>query len=181
MRSRSTLSVTPEGPFDASVRSRPSMFVKRCSSSGAIRRSKTSRRGVLRDAEFASPPSAMPTEINPHIASATVQRSLRAAKTAMAVRRKRNGTAELTGGKTKIPAVMPAQRAIAGIAAGHRTTAGEQKFCPQATGYRLPATGYRLAASQPSSRFPRGNPESPARRARACAPRESLRPRPTRR
>src|SRR5688500_8082153 len=91
----------------------------------------------------------MPSEINPHVTSATVQRSLRAAKTAMAVRRKRHGTAELTGGETKIPAVMPAQRAIAGIAAGNRTTASEQKFCPQApaTSYQLPATGYQLVRS----------------------------------
>ena len=44
----------------------------------------------------------------------------------------------------KMPAVMPAQSAIAGIAVGQRTTAGEQKFCPHATGYRLPARSYQL-------------------------------------
>lgn len=48
-----------------------------------------------------------------------------------------------------MPAVMPAQSAIAGIAAGHRTIAVEQEFCLQATGYGLPLSesGYSVLAA----------------------------------
>jgi hypothetical protein len=61
--------------------------------------------------------------------SAIVERSRRVAKTAIAARRKSSGTAGWTGGEKKTPAVMPAQSAIAGIAAGQRTTARQQTEC----------------------------------------------------
>ena len=144
MRSTTTSSVTPDGPFAASVRSRPSTIAKSCRLPWRRMPIEDRAQRLVPRRESASRPSTTPArqkadrnEDGGRPFPAGAERGDRASA------RNCKRTRGWTGRETRMPAAMPAPSAIAGIAAGQRTTAASARVLPKssaATGYQLPAT-----------------------------------------